>query len=619
MNMTDNPKTKYDVIVIGGGHAGVEAALAAARLNKSVLLLFLEKGTVSLMPCNPSIGGTAKGHLVREIDALGGEMGLAADKALLQIKILNSAKGPAVYSLRGQEDKREYRKIIFQTLLETNGLTLCEGEAAQILTKDGTVSGVALSDGRKFACEAAVLATGVYLKADLIIGEYVKSSGPSGFPPASKLSSALAALGVPIRRFKTGTPARIYRGSIDFSALEEQKGGASDRFSFMSPHATFREESCYLTYTNAETHRIIFENISRSPLYNGCISGVGPRYCPSIETKVMRFKDKERHQIFVEPEGRDSEEMYVQGMSTSLPPDVQERMYRTLPGFESCRFARYGYAIEYDCIDPLSLYPSLESKVVPGLFLAGQINGSSGYEEAAAQGLIAGINASRKLEGKPPVILGRDRAYIGVLIDDLVTKGTDEPYRMMTARAEYRIMLRQDNADMRLTELGHEIGTVDEKRYARLKQKKAIIAEIDKLSDKTVPKAIVDALFALIGAQSPATSLTYAELCRRPELEPSAIAEAFQFENEAMTAWITEKKYEGYIRKQSNAVAEQKRLENKLIPEEIDYENIKALRIEARQKLSEIRPLNLGQASRISGVSPADITVLIVYLSKYFK
>ena len=606
----------FDAVVIGGGHAGVEASLALARLNKKTLMLCLDNGTVSLMPCNPAIGGTAKGHLVKEVDALGGQMGLSADKALLQIKTLNSAKGPAVFSLRGQEDKAVYHELMLDIVRNQPNLTVLDKEACEVVAKDGKVCAVRTTDGEEYACKAAVLATGVYLNGAIIIGDYVKKSGPSGFESATHLTDSLKNLGVQMRRFKTGTPARIYRDSIDFSKMEIQRGDDSDRFSFMSPHEVFKEEPCWLTYTNAQTHKIILDNIDRSQLYNGTIQSVGPRYCPSIETKVMRFKDKERHQIFVEPEGADSEEMYIQGMSTSLPHDVQEQMYRTLPGLENCRFAKYGYAIEYDCLDPLGMYPSLENKAVEGLFSAGQMNGSSGYEEAAAQGLIAGINAARKIDGKEPFVLRRDQAYIGVLIDDLVTKGTNEPYRMMTARAEHRIFLRQDNADMRLTPIGREIGLVDDARYQRMLDKKAMIERVIEFSSKTMSRDIVEGLFNELGEEMPQKTPTFAEICRRPSVEAQHLRRFIDFEcdDEALKAAAIELKYEGYLKKEQSAINEQKRLEGKLIPKDFDYNSIKALRIEARQKLSEIRPLNLGQASRISGVSPADIAVLIVAL-----
>jgi tRNA uridine 5-carboxymethylaminomethyl modification enzyme len=612
---------KFDVIVIGAGHAGVESAFAVSRLGKQVLLSCTDIGTVSYMACNPAIGGTAKGHLVREIDALGGEMGLSADQSLVQIKMLNRAKGPAVFSLRGQQDKNLYHEIMLEKIQKTKGITLYEGEAVKIDVEDGKVTGVEFANGDRFDCDAVVLASGVYLNGRIITGEYTLTSGPSGFAPATKLTDNLVELGLPMRRFKTGTPARIYRDSIDFSKMEIQLGENTDRFSFMSKVATFEEEPCYLTYTNEETHKIILDNIHRSPLYNGSISGVGPRYCPSIEDKVVRFKDKSRHQIFVEPEGLHSDEMYIQGMSSSLPHDVQEKMYRTLPGLENCKFAKYAYAIEYDCIDPLALKPSLESKVIENLFSAGQINGSSGYEEAGAQGLMAGVNAVRKIEGKEPFILRRDQAYIGVLIDDLVTKGTNEPYRMMTARAEHRIKLRQDNADMRLTELGYELGIVSQERYNAFQQKKEQMAQILKEAEKVVPKAISDQILTKWDEPIARKTPTLYEMMKRPNarLEDVKALIPFDVDDEALNSVIIECRYSGYLEKEEGIVREQKRLEDKLLPADIDYSSIKALRIEARQKLDKVRPLNLGQASRISGVSPADIAVLIVYLQKIGK
>ena len=611
-------REKYEIIVVGGGHAGVEAALACARKGHDTLMLCLGLGTVSMMACNPAIGGTAKGHLVREIDALGGEMALAADKALVQIKMLNSAKGPAVFSLRGQEDKAVYQRVIADALTRTPRLTVRVGEGVEVLLSGGVACGVKLADGEEIFSDSVILATGVYLNGKVIIGEYSKSSGPSGHPPAIGLTDSLLRLGLPVRRFKTGTPARIYRDSIDFDEMEIQLGENTDRFSFMSEVGSFPEEPCWLTYTNERTHAIIMENISRSPLYNGSISGIGPRYCPSIEDKIMRFRDKERHQIFVEPEGLGSDEMYIQGMSSSLPHDVQEAMYRTIPGLTRCRFAKYAYAIEYDCVDPTSLYPTLESKLLPGLYLAGQLNGSSGYEEAAAQGLMAGLNASLRLEGREQMVLARDEAYISVLIDDLVTKGTNEPYRMMTARAEHRIKLRQDNADMRLTAKGYAAGLATEERMRRTEEKREMIERVMTFSSCVLPRAEAEAVLKKRGEPVPQKPLTFGELARRPAVTAEDVAGFLPFEcsREALSAAVVELKYEGYLKKQEQAVKEQRRLEEKLLPPDIDYFSISALRLEARQKLDRIRPLNLGQASRISGVSPADIAVLIVLLSR---
>ncbi|MDD4839773.1 MAG: tRNA uridine-5-carboxymethylaminomethyl(34) synthesis enzyme MnmG [Clostridia bacterium] len=608
----------YDIIVIGGGHAGCEAALASARIGHSTLLVCLSYDAIALMPCNPSIGGTAKGHLVREIDALGGEMGVCADKSLLQIKMLNRTKGPAVYSLRGQADKKWYHNNMMSALDAESNLDLLESEVARIETENGKVSGVELANGERITAKAVVIATGVYLNGRTIIGEETKSSGPSGYAPATMLSNNLLELGIEIRRFKTGTPARIYRDSIDFSKMEIQEGEDVYSFSFMTEEKLVNLMQCYLTYTNQTTHEIIKSNIHRSPLYNGSIKGIGPRYCPSIEDKVMRFADKLRHQVFIEPEGYDNDEVYVQGMSSSLPKDVQEAMYHSISGMENCRFAKYAYAIEYDCINPIELSPALAVKKVTGLYSAGQFNGSSGYEEAAAQGLMAGINACHYIENKPAFILGRDKAYIGVLIDDLTTKGTPEPYRMMTARAEHRIYLRQDNADQRLTEDGYRLGLVKEDRYTRYKAKLAQIEELENLSHKALPKEQTSALLTVLKEAIPEHPLTLADLMRRPSVQFEHLRPLVdsKYSDNVLETLQVQIKYEGYLKKEFQAIHEQQRLEGKAIPVDLDYKTIKGLRIEAQQKLNKIKPLNLGQASRISGVSPADIAVLIVYLQK---
>ena len=611
----------YDAIVVGAGHAGIEAGLALARMGHKTVIMTISLDNIGFLACNPSIGGTAKGHLVREIDALGGEIGIAADHTLLQIKMLNTAKGPAVQSLRAQQDKVLYHQYMKRVLEEEPNLDLVQQEATDLLVKDGEIVGVKTLMGIEYYAKAVIVCSGVYLNSRIIIGDYTKDEGPSGFQSATKLTKSFIDNGIEIRRFKTGTPARLDKQSIDFSKMVRQDGDDNvASFSFMTKEKLLNVEPCYLTYTNTKTHEIIKNNLDRSPIYNGEIKGVGPRYCPSIETKVMRFKDKDRHQIFIEPESATTNEMYAQGLSSSLPYDVQLEMYHSIEGLEHCKFLRFAYAIEYDCLDPLELLPSLMTKKIKGLFTAGQINGSSGYEEAAAQGIMAGINASRYLKGEEPIILRRDEAYIGVLIDDLVTKGTEEPYRMMTSRAEYRLFLRQDNADLRLTELGYKVGLAKEDRLNNMLEKKKQIEEILHLADRAISPKLVNDLLVSRGESAIEHGITIRELFRRSNIRYTDVLEIFEefrgFRQDALVEVETEMKYEGYLVKQLAQIKETNKLENKKLPEDIDYINLSGLRVEAREKLEQIRPLNLGQASRISGVSPADINVLIVYLQK---
>ena len=608
----------YGAVVIGAGHAGCEAALALARTGLKTALTTINLDNIAFMACNPSIGGTAKGHLVRELDALGGEMGITADKALMQIKMLNRGKGAAVQSLRSQSDKRLYHSIMKQTLENTDNLSIIQCEVTDILTENGEVTGVTTSFGSILKCRAVVVATGVYLNGKVIAGEWSQNSGPSGFAAATELTKSLINLGFSVRRFKTGTPARVDKRSIDYSKLEIQEGETEIYpFSFMTDGVPQKQEPCYIAYTNQKTHDIIRANLDRSPLYNGTILSTGPRYCPSIETKVMRFQDKERHQIFLEPEGYDTNEIYVQGMSTSLPHDVQKSMYRSIIGLENCKIMRYGYAIEYDCIDSLDLTPALAFKKLKGIYTAGQINGTSGYEEAAAQGLMAGINASLYLRGKEPFVLKRDEAYIGVLIDDLVTKGTDEPYRMMTSRAEYRIFLRQDNADSRLTEYGRKIGLVKDDRYERFLSRNKAIAELkEKLKIKIPVKECKEFVENYGGEVS--APLSPEDMIKR-NIPLKAIKEKFGlydgYPYDILERAETDAKYEGYLKKGLEQIEKAKKLDERRIPASIDYDEVKGLRNEAQEKLKRIRPENIGQASRISGVNPADIAVLMVYLS----
>ena len=612
-------KTEYDAVVVGAGHAGVEAALALARLGHNTALLTLNLDSISFMACNPSIGGTAIGHLVREIDALGGEMGVNIDKTTLQIRMLNRGKGAAVQSLRAQADKARYHQNMKKTLEKTKNLTIIQSEVTEILEENGEVSGVLTAFSEYIKAKVVVIATGVYLKSRLIAGEWIKETGPNGFEPANKLTESLQNLGFTIFRFKTGTPARLDVRSIDFSKCEIQEGETNVYpFSFLTKRVPQKQSPCYLTYTNEETHKIIRDNLHRSPLYNGSISGTGPRYCPSIETKVDRFPDKERHQIFLEPEGKDSGEIYVQGMSTSLPHDVQIKMYRSIKGLENCKIMRYAYAIEYDCIDSLDLTPSLMFKKVKGLFTAGQINGSSGYEEAAAQGLVAGINASLYLRNEKPLYLTRDSSYIGVLVDDLVTKGTLEPYRMMTSRAEYRIFLRQDNADLRLTEIGRKVGLVNDKRYKVFLKKKEMLEKYRKEMEENHSPLKAREFVEKYGGKL-SGGISYKEMIKRGIPLEDIIKEFGAFSGapfDILETLETDAKYEGYLKKGLEQIEKAKRLENKLLPSDIDYSKIEGLRLEAREKLNKIRPNSLGQAERISGVNPADIAVLMVYLSK---
>lgn len=615
----------YDVVVVGAGHAGCEAALASARLGLNTIIFTVSMDSVALMPCNPNIGGSSKGHLVKEIDALGGEMGKNIDKTFIQSKMLNESKGPAVHSLRAQADKLDYSKTMRQILENTPNLTLKQAEVVELLSEDGKITGVQTFSGAIFPCNAVVLCTGTYLKSRCIYGDVSTYTGPNGLSSANYLTDSLKKLGIEMYRFKTGTPARIDKRSIDFSKMVEQKGDEKIvPFSFTNkPEDIEREQvSCWLTYTNEETHKIIRDNLDRSPLYSGDIEGTGPRYCPSIEDKVVRFADKERHQVFIEPEGNYTNEMYIGGMSSSLPEDVQYKMYRSVPGLENAKIIRNAYAIEYDCINPMQLKSTLEFKKVEGLFSGGQFNGSSGYEEAAAQGLIAGINAALKVLGREQIVIDRSEGYIGVLIDDLVTKETHEPYRMMTSRAEYRLLLRQDNADLRLTKIGHKVGLIDDERYEKLLVKEKLIEEETKRLENTNIGATKEVQQLLEKNDSTAlkTGTTLAELIRRPELSYDSIKD-IDVKRPELPSEVTEQvniniKYEGYIKRQLKQVEQFKKLENKIIPSDIDYDKINSLRTEARQKLSAIKPLSVGQASRISGVSPADISVLLVYLEQ---